>query len=322
MSEKFLYLPDGSKHVIYPPHYVPETPLCPQIVFPDKTTANVDWRRNFDRVIETQKVLKEANIGQEEATVKPDLEYPQLPMLLAVISDAHMFSAETDHELLKRHLDMVLQYPNVRMLDLGDDVDMGVWGQLVFEQMLTPAMQGFTMKDLAREMQNRLLAIVGGNHNDFMKNIGTEFYDAFLREAKCPVMPAGGMIHLELPGQKYDVAVKHMHWGASKLNITNPAKRFIQFDYPDADVALLGHTHQSSIEQFYLGGKSRLAAVGGTYKLDDQWAKRRGMTSRPDRGGLGILLYPDKREMIPFLQLEDGLEYLRTLAEVKNLKFP
>ena len=67
-----------------------------------------------------------------------------------------------------------------------------------------------------------------------------------------------------------------------------------------------------------MGGKNRLAVVGGTYKLDDQWAERRGISDRPERGGLGILFYPNERKMIPFLQMEDGVEYLNILIELRK----
>lgn len=237
----------GETRQIFPPH-IPETPPEQIITFPDKKETHVDWRLNFERVIEVQKILKEANIGQEEATVRPDLEYPDLPMLLAIIADAHLFSVGTDHELLKKHLDLIINQPNVRMLDCGDDVDMGIWGDLVFEQVLPPYMQGFTMRDLARELGDKMIAILGGNHNDWMKACGTEFYDAFLRNAKCPVMPAGGMIHLEIGKQTYDVAAKHTHWGRSRLNATNASKRLIQWGYPDADCAILGHCFSEDTE--------------------------------------------------------------------------
>jgi len=308
----------GEEKIIYPQPHISETPPEQTIVFPDKKETHVDWRRNFERVIEVQKILKEANIGQEEATVHPDLEYPDLPMLLAIITDAHLFSVGTDHELLKKHLDLVINQPNVRMLDCGDDVDMGIWGDLVFEQVLPPYMQGFTMRDLARELGDKMIAILGGNHNDWMKACGTEFYDAFLRNAKCPVMPAGGMIHLEIGEQTYNIAAKHTHWGRSRLNATNASKRLIQWGYPDADCAILGHSHQASMEQLYMGGKNRLAVVGGTYKLDDQWAERKGISDSKERGGLGILFYPKERKMIPFLQMEDGVEYLNTLIELRK----
>ena len=309
----------GTEKVIYAPLSPPPPLEENTIVYPDKKELVIDWRRNFDRVIETQRVLKEAFIGQEEATVAPNLEYPDLPMLLAVMTDAHIFASGTDHELLKKHLDIVISQPNVSMLDCGDFVDMGIWGTLVFEQILPPYMQGFTMKDLARELDEKMIAIIGGNHNDWMKVSGTGFYDAFLRRAKCPIMPAGGMIHLDLRGQTYDIATKHTHWGRSKLNATNAPKRFIQWGYPEADCSILGHSHQAAMEQFYMGGKNRLAVVGGTYKTNDQWAKRKGIASHPERGGLGILFYPNERKMIPFLQMEDGLEYLNTLIELSNL---
>lgn len=313
-----IYDAQGNERLVYPLEYIPETPEDQQIVFPDKKTISIDWRRNFARVIEAQKILKEANIGQEEATIRPDLEYPNLPMLLAIITDAHIFSSQTDHELLKKHFDLVLGTPNTRMIDCGDQVDMGIWGDLVFEQVLPPFMAGFTMKDLARELDEKIITIIGGNHTDWMKLCGTEYYDAFLREAKCPIMPAGGLIHLQVGEQEYQVAVKHTHWGRSKLNATNAPKRFIQWGYPEADCAILGHTHQASMEQFYMGGKERLAIVGGTYKLDDQWSKRRGIEDRPERGGLGVLFYPKEHKMIPFLKIEDGVEYLDTLIELQK----
>ena len=297
----------------------PAPPPKDAIVFPDKKSVDVSWRRNFQRVIATQEAIKKAEVGQEEATVVPNLEYPELPMLMAVITDTHIFSQGTDHERLLKHLDLIINEPNVRMVDVGDSVDMGIWGTMVFEQILSPAMQGFTIKSLAEELKDRMLVSVDGNHNHFMKVAGTEFYEAYLTEAPFPIFPSGGLIHLKLGKETYDIALKHTHWGHSKLNATNASKRFMQYGYPDADVAILGHTHQAAMEQFYSGGRQRLAVVGGTYKLDDQWAKRRGIATHGERGGLGILFYPDRHEFVPFLHLEDGVRYLQALIRLKEM---
>ena len=57
MGERLVINSRGDERVIYP-EFSPNVPPENIIVYPDKKEVNIDWRKNFNRVIETQKCLK------------------------------------------------------------------------------------------------------------------------------------------------------------------------------------------------------------------------------------------------------------------------
>jgi hypothetical protein len=110
-------------------------------------------------------------------------------------------------------------------------------------------------------------------------------------------LTTGGVVHLELGNAKYDIAVTHKYWGVSKLNPTNAAKRFMEYEYPNADVVLLGHTHTSEMLEFERGGKPRIAAIGGTFKLYEEYAAKHGIGGRAGFPGISVSFWGNEQEM-------------------------
>lgn len=308
----------------------PFTPLVPEknvIVFPDKKEVNVSWRENLKKIKDIQELLRDSEIVQEEATVNVPLDYPHLPALIWFPSDMHIGSDKTDYELLTKHIDLVIETPNAFAVFVGDDVDFGIWGGLQFEAVIPPYMQGFTVRDIAEELGGRnkrekslVLGRVTGNHTDWLFPVSGENWESIWYEkTKAPVFPGIGKLTLNIGDEVYKVALAHMYWGRSKLNPTNACKRLIEHEYPDVDIAVIGHDHISEVLEFFRGEKKRVAIRSGTYKLTDYYARKHGIALRGQRGGICCLLYPDSHKMLPFLRLEDGVEYLNTLRELNTI---
>jgi intein/homing endonuclease len=99
----------------------------------------------------------------------------------------------------------------------------------------------------------------------------------------------------------------------SKLNPTNACKRFWEHEYPMADVSFLGHTHQSEQLTWERGGQERIALIGGTYKLSDDYARKRGIGGRAGQPGHAILFYPNEKRMVAFKHLEDSQDFMLNL---------
>lgn len=73
----------------------------------------------------------------------------------------------------------------------------------------------------------------------------------------------------------------HTYWGRSRINVTNAAKRMMEYEGGgDCDISWVGHTHQSSYEHLERGGKDILAVVSGSYKERDNWARKKGIGGR------------------------------------------
>jgi len=97
----------------------------------------------------------------------------------------------------------------------------------------------------------------------------------------------------------------------SKLNPTNMGKRFWEHEYPEAEVVLLGHTHQSELLTWERGGKERLISIGGTYKQDDRWARQHGIGGRGGQPGHAIVFFPYEHKFIGYKHLEDAIRWVR-----------
>ena len=317
-----ILLPHGEEKKIF--SFVPETPPENQIIFPDKKSLSIDWRRNFDYLTEVRKLYEQAEVVQEEATVNPALDFPHLPALVWFPSDMHIGNILTDHQLLKKHIDLVIDTPNCYGITVGDDVDNGVFNGLSFEQGMPPWMQGFTVKDLAEELGGRnarkkelILARVTGNHDGWtFDKTGQNWEQIWYGETNAPVFPGMGLLHLKVGKENYNLGLAHLYWGRSRLNPTNVCKRLLEYEYPEADVVVVGHDHISEVLKFQRGGKERVALRTGTYKTKDYYARKHGMALRGQSGGACILFYPEEHKMLPFDKLEDGTKYLKTLIEL------
>ena len=167
-------------------------------------------------------------------------------------------------------------------------------------------MEKLTKLDKAK----KLAGITFGNHNEFMEDSGYSWSQTFLRDIKAPKFPSGGLLNLKVGKQEYDIALTHRYWGYSKLNPTNAAKRYLEHEYPDADLVFLGHFHQSEILHFDRAGKDRIAVMGGTYKQTDEWARKRGIGGRGGEPGYAVLLYPNEKHMVGFKSIEDAQQHL------------
>jgi hypothetical protein len=317
-----LYMPDGRERVILKDK--PKSVPGEVTVFVDKKQTSVSWRNDFRVIKEVQKVVKENDPTQEEATVNAPLDNPDLPCLVWFPSDKHIGSTQVDYDLLQRHTELVIKTPNCFEISIGDDIDNGIWGSLCFEQALPPQSQGFLVADMAAEMGGRnergkqiTLARVTGNHTDWtFEQAGQGFEAVWYGSTPAPILPGMGLVHLNIGSQTYEIAMAHRFKFKSALNPTNNCKRLLDFEYPTADLAIIGHEHVAEILEFQKGGKRRIGIHPGCYKLHDMWARKQGISGRGEEGGACVLFSPKEHKMIPFMKLDDGVEYLNCLTKI------
>lgn len=278
------------------------------------------YREATDLLKRAQGFAREQKIGVNEATFKPKPEYPNLPIAILLATDIHYGSLRTDYDLLEEHLTTVEETPNMYMVSNGDEVDnfnaiFFAAGQ--FENPLPPQLQSLAILDRLKILakKKKIGAISFGNHNDFMEDSGYTWLETFGKELpNTAIFNSGGFLNILIGKEHYGLAMTHTYWGKSKLNPTNANKRFMDFEFPQADIAFLGHTHQSEVCMFEKGGRERLAVIGGTYKLQkDDWAAKRGIGMRSGQPGHVVLLYPDEHKMVAFKDFDAATSMMRSL---------
>ena len=274
-------------------------------VFPDKKERKLEFEEVSDYLMKGREIMEGFSIGQKEAKWRSYGEYPQLPIMIYLMTDVHYGSFNSDVARFKEHMDIVENTPNFFVVGNGDDVDnfnatLGRMASGMYENPLPPQIQGRSLVQRISKLERKgkVGVMSFGNHNDFCKGAGQDWYDTFLGQMDCPIFNTGGLLRIEVNGgQKYDLAMTHRYWGTSKLNPTNACKRFMEHEYPEADVIFLGHTHQSEGLHFERGGKDRVAVIGGTFKQEDDWARTKGIGGRPGSPGWVVALWGDGRKM-------------------------
>lgn len=291
----FFLNPDGSRHEIQQPK--------PELTIFQETTALLQRARELEKRME---------IGKREGVWQPQPDYPDLPIVVLMMTDPHYGSLKTNYTKLVNHLDIVENTPNFFLVTNGDDIDnFNVTTKAatgVYENPISPQRQTQSWMEKVKELdeKKKLGAMSFGNHNNMMFNVGYDWLENFARDVQAPIFTAGGFLHLLEGDQHYGVAMTHRYWGSSKLNPTNACKRYLDFEFPQADVVFLGHTHQSEILTFEKGGKERIGLIGGTYKEDDTFARQHGIGGRAGNPGLSIMFFPHEHRMIGFKHIEDA----------------
>ena len=273
------------------------TPKENVLVFPDKKSIHIDWRRNLNQLSEIYKTIKEAEIVQEEGTYRVPFSNPEIPYAVGfVFSDAHIGSYTTDHDLIRDVLETVLATPNSFLVDAGDTFDNGIWGGISHEQLLPAYMQAFTIEDIIREFGEKYAACVIGNHPEWMfQTSGVKPEFMFAREMKGVVFAGMGLLHLEVGEQKYDWALAHDYWGKSKINIHNVCVRLRENEYPDADIFTVGHQHIWGHMKEMINGREVLYIRPGTAKMEDRYARIHGIAKRGQQMGLAVVFGAKER---------------------------
>jgi len=317
MGERLVINAKGEERIIYPQ----ETTQIPE-----KKIPVVDEESILRHLTEARKLYQEMAVGQREATVNLETQHPDLPAFIWLLNDFHAGSVHTDYERFLHDYEIIRQTPNFYAVTNGDLPDNFLVDTAqaagVYEDTITPEQQGLLVQNLLKKLDKsgKLLATSFGNHEDFVQKGGLSFEGTWLRDLSCPVFNCGGLLTIKLGGQEYKLAMTHRFWGHSRLNPTNAAKRFMEHVYPDADIIYLGHSHINERLSFFRGDKWRLAVVGGTYKIDDEFGQKRGMGGGGQQGGMVLKLSGDRKMMEVLDSVDTAQETFNVLKEIEEMK--
>lgn len=304
-----------------------DVPPKENIVFPDKQIPVIDEEAILAHWMENERLRAEARVGQKEAHVTIKTQYPDLPLYVWLLTDAHTGSCRVDYKRFWDDYQTVRDTPNFAVLTNGDDVDnfsRAFIPDAVKEDPLPPDIQARFFVNAFKKLdeQGKIITMSYGNHNDALQAVGLNWESTWLRDFKAPYFSAGGLVHLNYGGQEYKIALTHKFWGYSKLNPTNAAKRFLDMAHPGADIAFIGHYHQSEFLFFRRDAEFdyRYAIMGGTYKVDDEWAQKEGIGVRGGQGGFVLKLQPGKRDIEVLRSVDDARQHFEILQQLHEMR--
>jgi len=296
------------------------------ILYEAKKIPIVDEEEILHHLSEARRLSKEMSVGQRTATVNIETQHPEIPAMVWLWCDSHLGSKAVDYEAFLQDYHTVLETPNFFAISNGDSIDNFMVtnnaASGTYENPINPQQQALLIQRLYKKLDDngKLLASSWGNHENFIKRSGYSFEGTWLRDLKAPIFNCGGLLTMKYGEQEYKLAMTHYFWSKSHLNLTLAAKRYMEHEYPEADIAFTAHTHLKSFEKFTKGGKDLIAVSGGSYKPDDEFLPTHGQGGRNFAiGGITLALYPDQHNVIPFYTVEEGLQFYEAEKKLHNI---
>lgn len=297
----------------------------PQVAYPDKKQVVFNVKTHFANMAEQQRLRKEAEAGQQKCEVEITTNLPFV--LVMGTSDWHLGSEHTDYDLFWRHYNLIKDTPGVFVNVIGDERDNFVTPKLragLFEGVMNPQQQADMIRELLKDWDDsgKVLARVGGNHDGWgWEQSGVALENYWYREMKSPLMKVGGFEHLKVNGVEY---LGFLHHGISIYNSTfNPnhaSRRAFEMQGP-YDFMMSGHVHQSEVAQGWRWSeefaKKVIMCRTGTYKTEDTYSKSRQF-ARGQQPGACILFSSEEKRMMGFNSLEDGIEVMQAMNNLRG----
>jgi hypothetical protein len=281
----------------------------PSVEYLDNKISEVTPWEILDAIETMQGVVGKSGNGQHDARVKITTDEP---IVLVFSGDWHLGSHATDHKSWRRDLQTIVDTDHVFVVVTGDEIDnfhgfksVGA----VLGQVIPPKLQKRLLASIFVELAKRkkIVARTWGNHlEDFDDRVfGGDVADY---NDLMPYLKDDGRLYLDVGGFEYRIYVKHHFRNHSNMNKTHGAKQAVRFDWPEADIAASGHTHDgNAIEIWRHGDLEKVVVKTGAYKTDDTYSMR--YFGRSTVGIPSLVLWPGERKIVPFSRLDDAIAF-------------
>jgi len=284
------------------------------IEFHDRKNVGNTIEEYLEILIRYQEEKQRFDDRQTEVTLEID---DDKPIGIVFTGDWHVGGLYTAHKEMVRDFTTMRDTDglyNITMGDYSDNYNSNSHKGGMFEQLENPEVQKDLVEYFFTEyLGPKNLAVIKGNHDNWeYKETSEDFVKYIARKIESPYLWYGGKIYLKLGNQTYEIVARHSYVGNSALNTTNSQRRL--FDETQGDVIALGHLHYNESHAKTKAGKDTVWIRSGTYKITDdytQWA----VGAKGDIRQPMVILFPDKKKIIDFRDMYDGIPYLNMLRE-------
>lgn len=226
------------------------------------------------------------------------------PVAVMCVSCAHLGSRFTFYEQFDSLFRRVLDTPRLYWLSLGDDVEGFlpgfVDGSAVLEQAFAnPKIQRAMLAAVLDKLAERkkLLAGCSSNHGGAWarRKTGDDPIKDMYMARHVPFFDGKALLSLHVGDQEYHVGMAHSFPGFSMYNPVHAQRRASLFDFPTADVLVMGHKHSYAVTEMSLPPHEFDAGLRASYI---QWLVQVGTAKTgPDRYSMegwarGVLEWP------------------------------
>jgi len=283
------------------------------VTFEDKREPPTD--EDVDRFLavmrEAQSEYDRLDTRQTTATIIIDTD---LPIGLNLTGDWHTGHIGTDYGALDYHTGLMATVDGFKNAVLGDMKDNYIssgprGGQ--HEAQFKPGTQDLVAMRYARKIGHNTLWILEGCHDHWDVQQGHESFVATIaKEVDAVNLWHGGLVRLRVGNITYTIATRHKYWGESKLNSTNTQRNLFR-DLGNPDIVAVGHKHYPDVHHTTKANKQPIFIRCGAYKVREDYGQRLGGYSAIPAVPT-VILYPDQKKMVPFMEIEDAAKWLES----------
>ena len=315
-------------------HAAPPTPAAPAYFPTGNAADDVGLARYYDSLIDAQETAAENDT--EETHLQR--EWGDRPTALFCTGDWHIGSSATDHRRLRDDMQWLGDYrakhvDAVHLAFLGDLTDnylpnMGRVSRGMADAAMPDPSEQERVGRWALRQAGPLDVIMTGCHDAW----GQPAVNRTAERAQDLGATNGGfgaVLDVTVGKQEYRVVMRHRWRRESSLNTTN-AQRAMDDDFPTpaevdgparrADAYVLGHLHNSDLQERSKGGRRVVFARVGSYKGGDTYTRQGGFVLDKygcDAGNVVLILNPAAHDVLTFPGRHWRLA-LETLARLRG----
>lgn len=243
-----------------------------------------------------------------------EIQLPDRPAILNLISDIHVGGPHTDYQRIEDEVAAIMSRPDSYVLLLGDEADAYFWAETAINDTVEQIPeQYFWYRELIRYLSdnNRLLALWEGNHTAWTRRVGRSFQSMISEVTPAPAFSGVAYVRLNVGNTQYKIVGSHQYPGASQYSGSHPEERFLRFGAgANADIIVGGHNHRKEFRQHpYHKFEDETDIVTlvslGPYKTHDSYGNVKGFNRHTPKSmfGVSLVLDNEQKQVIPYYDI-------------------
>lgn len=264
-------------------------------------------------------IANEKSKAFEALRSNQQIEFPNEPMGLVILSDQHIGGSGADTQRMKYDAQVVANTPNMHAVLTGDAINNFIVSKLNHARAMDAlrvdeqwqALKHYLGFFLDSNGKSKIVASLSGNHEQWTTKIaGFDMLRGLMPEH---VLYDTDEINTKIKVGGFDSSwlFRHKTRYNSLYNVLHGAKQTVRMNNSDApDVIVAAHIHRGAVyEQFYHNGQKKLGLLTGTYKVTDPYSRESGFGGGGKGNCLTVVITPDG-QMQPFDDVKLAADFL------------
>ena len=293
----------------------------PPIVEKPKPSPSTSLFEQLSTLHQLAEASRQKELWRDEVEIK--VQTRGLPFMLLPLSDLHIGASGVGYQALQRHLTFLKENPVYTILvgDLADNFSPIKHPQAMKEDVVSPTDQWTVARSFFREYEDKILAVVAGNHDEFSNTAGIDIYRWLSEDLNIPLLKGGGLLRLNIDDKEFKVRLWHRIARLnSQFNYTHAGKQALRLSGDDSDAIITGDKHLGGIEQTYIGDKKRTIVQLGTFKVEDSFGRSQGFVQRPRPFYPVLMFFPHTHNIEAVENLDQAEELIKGMIKYYKQK--